>query len=150
MRRQAPRAPRQGRQRHPGAHPLGQLSEWLPYWLDTFVKPPRRTLGTYDKHESHVRLCLVPVIGSKRLESLGVADVRRFLVQMEKKTTAATAKESHRVLRTALTAACCEELLSRSVASLVEPPRTKARGCGASWSGRAGRTSILGHSQHAT
>ncbi|MFF0753369.1 tyrosine-type recombinase/integrase [Streptomyces sp. NPDC004267] len=104
-----------------------KLAEWLPYWLDTFIKPPRRTLGTYDKYESHVRLYLVPMIGSKRLESLGVADVRRFLVQLEKKTTAATAKESHRVLRTALTAACREELISRNVASLVEPPRTKAR-----------------------
>ncbi|MFF9476255.1 tyrosine-type recombinase/integrase [Streptomyces roseolus] len=103
-----------------------KLSEWLPYWLDNVVKP-RRKLSTYDKYEAHVRLYLVPGIGSKRLESLSVADVRRFLVQLEKKTTAATAKESHRVLRTALTAACREELISRNVASLVEPPRPKAR-----------------------
>ncbi|MCI3226880.1 site-specific integrase [Streptomyces sp. NP-1717] len=103
-----------------------RLSEWLPYWLDNFVKP-RRKLSTYDKYEAHVRLYLVPMIGTKRLESLGVADVRRFLVQLEKKTTAATAKESHRVLRTALTAACREELVSRNVASLVEPPRAKSR-----------------------
>ncbi|GHJ92672.1 site-specific integrase [Streptomyces sp. NE5-10] len=103
-----------------------KLSEWLPYWLDNVVKP-RRKLSTYDKYEAHVRLYLVPGIGSKRLESLSVADVRRFLVQLEKKTTAATAKESHRVLRTALTAACREELISRNVASLVEPPRPKTR-----------------------
>ena len=67
------------------------------------------------------------MVGGKRLESLGVADVRRFLVQLENKTTAATAKESHRVLRTALTAACREELVTRNVASLVEPPRAKSR-----------------------
>ncbi|MFI0015098.1 tyrosine-type recombinase/integrase [Streptomyces griseus] len=103
-----------------------KLSEWLPYWLDNVVKP-RRKLSTYDKYEAHVRLYLVPVIGGKRLESLGVADVRRFLVQVEKKTTAATAKEAHRVLRTALTAACREELITRNVASLVEPPRAKSR-----------------------
>lgn len=103
-----------------------RLSEWLPYWLDNFVKP-RRKLSTYDKYEAHVRLYLVPMIGTKRLESLGVADVRRFLVQLERKTTAATAKESHRVLRTALTAACREELVSRNVASLVEPPQAKSR-----------------------
>ncbi|MFJ9093411.1 MULTISPECIES: site-specific integrase [Streptomyces] len=103
-----------------------KLSEWLPYWLDNVVKP-RRKLSTYDKYEAHVRLYLVPMIGGKRLESLGVADVRRFLVQLEKKTTAATAKESHRVLRTALTAACREELITRNVASLVEPPRAKSR-----------------------
>ncbi|MFD8443793.1 tyrosine recombinase XerC [Streptomyces globisporus] len=103
-----------------------KLSEWLPYWLDNVVKP-RRKLSTYDKYEAHVRLYLVPMIGGKRLESLGVADVRRFLVQVEKKTTAATAKEAHRVLRTALTAACREELITRNVASLVEPPRAKSR-----------------------
>lgn len=103
-----------------------KLSEWLPYWLDNVVQP-RRKLSTYDKYEAHVRLHLVPGIGSKRLESLSVADVRRFLVQLEKKTTAATAKESHRVLRTALTAACREELITRNVATLVEPPRSKAR-----------------------
>jgi integrase len=103
-----------------------RLSEWLPYWLDNIIKP-RRKLSTYDKYEAHVRLYLVPMIGSKRLESLGTADVRRFLVQLENKTTAATAKESHRVLRTALTAACREELVTRNVASLVEPPRAKSR-----------------------
>ncbi|GAA1583133.1 site-specific integrase [Streptomyces globosus] len=103
-----------------------KLSEWLPYWLENVIKP-RRKLSTYDKYEAHVRLYLAPMIGSKRLESLGVSDVRRFLVQLENKTTAATAKESHRVLRTALTAACREELVTRNVASLVEPPRAKSR-----------------------
>ncbi|KNE83073.1 MULTISPECIES: tyrosine-type recombinase/integrase [Streptomyces] len=103
-----------------------KLAEWLPYWLDNVVKP-RRKLSTYDKYEAHVRLYLVPSLGAKRLESLGVADVRRFLVRLEQQTTAATAKESHRVLRTALSAACREELITRNVASLVEPPRAKSR-----------------------
>lgn len=70
-----------------------KLSEWLPYWLDNVVKP-RRKRSTYDKYEAHVRLYLVPMLGAKRLESLGVADVRRTLLQLEKKTTAATAKET--------------------------------------------------------
>ncbi|MFE3074112.1 tyrosine-type recombinase/integrase [Streptomyces sp. NPDC059247] len=103
-----------------------KLSEWLPYWLDNIVKP-RRKKTTAAKYEVHVRLYLVPMIGTKRLESLSVADVRRFLVQVEKKTSAATAKESHRVLRTALTAACREELVTRNVATLVEPPNVAAR-----------------------
>ncbi|MER6612279.1 tyrosine-type recombinase/integrase [Streptomyces xantholiticus] len=103
-----------------------KLSEWLPYWLDHIIKP-RRKRTTYAKYEVHVRLYLVPMLGTKRLESLSVADVRRFLVQLEKKSTAATAKESHRVLRTALTAACREELVMRNVATLVEPPSVDAR-----------------------
>jgi integrase len=103
-----------------------KLADWLPYWLDHVVRP-RRKLSTFDKYESHVRLYLVPMIGTKRLESLGVADVRRFLTRLEKQTTAATAKESHRVLRSALSAACREELVTRNVASLVESPRVTAR-----------------------
>ncbi|MFJ5834736.1 tyrosine-type recombinase/integrase [Streptomyces sp. NPDC093089] len=103
-----------------------KLSEWLAYWLDSVVQP-RRKLSTYDKYEAHVRLYLSPMLGTKRLESLSVPDVRRFLLQLEKKTTAATAKESHRVLRTALSAACREELIVRNVAKLVEPPRAAVR-----------------------
>ncbi|MFB7354294.1 tyrosine-type recombinase/integrase [Streptomyces gardneri] len=103
-----------------------KLAEWLPYWLDNIVKP-RRKRTTAAKYEVHVRLYLVPMIGSKRLESLSVADVRRFLVELEKKSSAATAKESHRVLRTALTAACREELVTRNVATLVEPPTVADR-----------------------
>lgn len=103
-----------------------KLSEWLPYWLDNVIKP-RRKLSTYDKYEAHVRLYLAPMLGAKRLETLGVADVRRFLVRLEKQTTAATAKESHRVLRSALSSACREELITRNVAKLVEPLRTDNR-----------------------
>ncbi|MFF7078652.1 tyrosine-type recombinase/integrase [Streptomyces lavendulae] len=103
-----------------------KLSEWLPYWLDNIVKPHRKRT-TFAKYEIHVRLYLVPLLGSKRLESLGVADVRRALAQLQKKNSAATAKESHRVLRTALTAACREELVSRNVATLVEPPKVDSR-----------------------
>ncbi|SNX61868.1 site-specific recombinase XerD [Streptomyces sp. TLI_55] len=103
-----------------------KLSEWLPYWLDNVIKA-RRKLSTYDKYEAHVRLYLIPLLGAKRLESLGVADVRRFLVRLEKQTTAATAKESHRVLRSALSSACREELITRNVAKLVESPRTDNR-----------------------
>ncbi|MFJ7154475.1 tyrosine-type recombinase/integrase [Streptomyces sp. NPDC101118] len=103
-----------------------KLAEWLPYWLEQIVTP-RRKRTTVAKYEVHVRLYLVPMLGTKRLESLNVGEVRRFLTQLEKKTSAATAKESHRVLRSALTAACREELITRNVATLVEPPSVAAR-----------------------
>ncbi|MFJ9867468.1 tyrosine-type recombinase/integrase [Streptomyces sp. NPDC101165] len=88
------------------------------------MRPWYSQAHTFDKYEAHVRLYLVPLIGAKRLESLGAADVRRFLVRLEQDTTSATAKESHRVLRSALSSACREELITRNVAKLVEPPRT--------------------------
>ncbi|MCF3144937.1 tyrosine-type recombinase/integrase [Streptomyces platensis] len=103
-----------------------KLAEWLPYWLENIVQP-RRKRTTYAKYETHVRLYLVPKLGTKRLESLSVGDVRRFLQQLERKKSAATAKESHRVLRTALMAACREELITRNVATLVEPPSPESR-----------------------
>ncbi|MFI5521298.1 tyrosine-type recombinase/integrase [Streptomyces platensis] len=103
-----------------------KLAEWLPYWLENIVQP-RRKRTTYAKYETHVRLYLVPKLGTKHLESLSVGDVRRFLQQVERKKSAATAKESHRVLRTALMAACREELITRNVATLVEPPSPESR-----------------------
>ncbi|MFJ2594433.1 tyrosine-type recombinase/integrase [Streptomyces erythrochromogenes] len=103
-----------------------KLTEWLPYWLENIVRPHRKRT-TFAKYETHVRLYLVPLLGKRRLESLSVADVRRALVQLQKQTSAATAKESHRVLRTAIAAACREELVSRNVVSLVEPPKVQVR-----------------------
>ncbi|MFE5629583.1 tyrosine-type recombinase/integrase [Streptomyces sp. NPDC056543] len=103
-----------------------RLSEWLPYWLEQHVEP-RRKLSTYDKYEAHVRIHLLPLLGTRSLESLSTADVRRFLTRVQKEKTAATAKEAHRVLRTALSGAVRDELITRNVASLVEPPRAKQR-----------------------
>ncbi|MFF1562952.1 tyrosine-type recombinase/integrase [Streptomyces sp. NPDC058293] len=103
-----------------------KLADWLAYWLENVIKP-RRKRTTYAKYEVHVRLYLVPMLGTKQLESLSVADVRRFLNRMEREATAATAKESHKVLRSALSAACREELITRNVVSLVEPPQVESR-----------------------
>jgi integrase len=103
-----------------------KLAEWLPYWLDHIIKPKRKPT-TYAKYEFHVRLYLIPMLGTKRLESLSPADVRTFLARLAHQTTAATAKESHRVLRSALTSACREELISRNVVSLVDPPAVEPR-----------------------
>ncbi|MFF3557102.1 tyrosine recombinase XerC [Streptomyces tsukubensis] len=103
-----------------------KLSEWLPYWLEEFVKGDRKKT-TYAKYETHVRRYLIPHIGSKRLETLSTADVRRMLTAVTAKASAATAKESHRVLRSAVTAACREELISRNVVKLVPAPRVQPR-----------------------
>ncbi|WP_405403107.1 tyrosine-type recombinase/integrase [Streptomyces sp. NBC_01104] len=103
-----------------------KLSEWLPYWLEEFVRNDRKRT-TYAKYETHVRRYLIPQIGSKRLETLGAADVRRMLSAVTAQASAATAKESHRVLRSALTAACREELINRNVVMLVPAPRVETR-----------------------
>ncbi|MER7150313.1 site-specific integrase [Streptomyces lydicus] len=103
-----------------------KLSEWLPYWLEGHVRPQRKRT-TYVKYEMHTRLYLVPLLGNRRLESLTTANVRRMLSEVTAQASAATAKEAHRVLRTALTAACREELISRNVVQLVPAPQVEPR-----------------------
>ncbi|MCC3653197.1 site-specific integrase [Streptomyces sp. S07_1.15] len=103
-----------------------KLAEWLPYWLENVIRPNRKPT-TYSKYAMHVRLYLVPLLGKKRLETLGPRDVRVFLAEVSRRATPATAKEAHRVLRSALTAACREELATRNVASLVEAPKVNSR-----------------------
>ncbi|MFJ7203253.1 tyrosine-type recombinase/integrase [Streptomyces sp. NPDC098789] len=103
-----------------------RLSEWLPHWLEEFVRSERKKT-TYAKYETHVRRYLIPNLGSKRLESLAVTDVRRMLAAVTTQASAATAKESHRVLRSAISAACREELISRNVVQLVPAPRVQPR-----------------------
>lgn len=75
----------------------------------------------------HVRLYLVSLLGSRRLESLTTANVRQMLSKVTAQASAATAKEAHRVLRTAITAACRDELISRNVVQLVPAPRVESR-----------------------
>ncbi|MGA6157337.1 site-specific integrase [Stenotrophomonas sp. NPDC087984] len=102
-----------------------KLSEWLPYWLDNVIKP-RRTPTTWAKYETHVRRYLVPQLGKKSLERLSVRDVRTALKAIAAASSSATAKESHKVLRSALSAACREELITRNVVTLVEAPKVDA------------------------
>jgi integrase len=101
-----------------------KLSKWLPYWLEEIVKPKRKKT-TYSKYETHVRLYLLPKLGAKSLESFSTTDARNYFKALAAKTSPATAKETHKVLRSALSAACREELISRNVLSLVDPPRSQ-------------------------
>ncbi|UUN27677.1 tyrosine recombinase XerC [Streptomyces sp. FIT100] len=117
---------RRDRQGIPTPSRSAKLSEWLPYWLEQYVRPNRKRT-TYAKYEMHVRLYLVPLLGSRRLESLTTANVRQMLSKVTSQASAATAKEAHRVLRTAVTAACRDELISRNVVQLVPAPRVEPR-----------------------
>ncbi|RNG16639.1 site-specific integrase [Streptomyces botrytidirepellens] len=117
---------RRDRQGIPTPSRSAKLSEWLPYWLEEHIKPQRKRT-TYIKYEMHVRLYLITQLGTRRLESLTTANVRRMLKNVTAQASAATAKEAHRVLRTALTTACREELISRNVAQLVPAPRVEPR-----------------------
>lgn len=89
-----------------------KFTEWLPYWLEQLHQAEPQADDS--KYAMHVRLYLVPLLGSSSLEALGRRHVRTFVADMSPSASPATAKEAHRVLRTALTAACREDRSSAS------------------------------------
>lgn len=106
------------------------LGEYLDYWLEQVVKPERRPT-TYAGYETMVRVHIKPVLGKKKLDEVGPAEVRHLLsVLREKETTGrggGPRKLSHRmvqfahaVLRNALSNAVREELVGRNAAKLVK------------------------------
>jgi integrase len=125
-----------------------RLNEYLPYWLDTYVSDLKAT--TRRGYESAVRLHLIPGLGTKRLDSLQVKQVREFLNEFRSKCLCCASKADakrradrqccsigkcclqfpggrqiqyvHSVLRNALNQAMREELISRNVATLVKVP----------------------------
>ena len=123
-------------------------ADYITYWLEHIAEPSiRRT--TYATCEGDVRLHIVPGIGKRKLKTLQASEIRLWLNQLRtrcqccaqgkdrnRKTPRCCAKEEPeccqdilssssirhvlRVLRAALQDAVDEELLSRSVARLVQ------------------------------
>ncbi|GAA2459183.1 site-specific integrase [Streptomyces macrosporus] len=123
------------------------VGAYLTYWIEHVVTPRRRP-KTLLAYESAVRLYLVPLLGSKRLERLAPRDVLGMLARLRelclccaRKLDARRPEEVqccsrgrccgrrlstrmiqlvHAVLRNALQNAVREELVSRNVAKLVQ------------------------------
>jgi integrase len=106
------------------------VAEFLEDWLRTHgsMRLRPRTLVGY---EDHVRRYMIPRIGHLRLSRLAprhVIDMEADLLRHGGRGGSAlsprTVLQTHRILSSALTHAMRSELISRNVASLVEPPRT--------------------------
>ncbi|MFD8386483.1 tyrosine-type recombinase/integrase [Streptomyces sp. NPDC059679] len=134
------------------------VGAYLAYWIEHVVTPRRRP-KTVLAYESAVRLYLVPLVGTKRLERLAPRDVLALLGRLRelclccarkldarrpeevqccsrdrccgRRLSARMVQLVHAVLRNALQNAVREELVARNVAKLVqvEGP-TYARGQG--------------------
>ena len=124
------------------------LRDYLKYWLHEIAAHKRAT--TLRGYESAVRLHIVPVLGTKRLDKLTGADVRHLIAVCRQKCLCCAngydknreeAKQCcsagrccgrtpsrrqihyiHAVLRNALSNAEREELITRNVAKLVQIP----------------------------
>jgi integrase len=99
-----------------------KLGPYFDHWLENVVRPSRRP-ATYALYESIVRLYLKPGLGHHYLRRLSVANVQQFLNR--KLTEGHSVRNVHlmrQILSAALTRAGREELVSRSVARMVELP----------------------------
>jgi integrase len=104
------------------------VGEYLDYWLAE-VAPGELKPKTLESYEPYVRLHLKPALGGKKLDRLTPPDVRRFLTAKKAEKTrfghphsARSLQYMHAILRSALSSAEREELVSRNVARLVKAP----------------------------
>jgi integrase len=131
------------------------VAAFLTRWLREVVEPNLAPL-TFATYETLVRLYIVPGLGAKRLDRLTVQDVQAWMNGLQRACqccaqgrdarrpekrrrccavgaccrrvlSARTLKDTRTVLRSALTHAGREELVSRNVASLVKVPKSRAR-----------------------
>lgn len=112
---------------------LGDLSgtsptfeAWAKEWQERYL--PRRKPTGWPRDRGIINNYLVPILGKKRLDKIGVADVHRMhaYVTGPKPSglglTPSTANGAHRLLSTILEAAFSEERVPRNIAKVAKPP----------------------------
>jgi integrase len=122
------------------------LAQYLARWLKEVVEPDLKP-KTAETYAMHVRLYIVPGLGSKKIDKLTVRDVRNWVNTLldecqccaqgldakrdtprccavgeccERVPSRRTVQDARAVLRSALTNAMTEELISKNVAGLVK------------------------------
>lgn len=95
------------------------LRAFLESWMQD-VQEPRLSSATYQTYEGYIRNHIVPALGSKPLGQLTASDLREFLgAKRREGKSAATVKQIHAIIRSALQHAMREDLVPRNVAKLV-------------------------------
>jgi integrase len=151
----------------PVATKVPKLAEYIAYWLQEIVKPNLAPL-TYSTYETLSRLYIVPGLGEKRLDKLSVRDVQTWINKVPQTCQCcAQGKDARRpeksrrccavgrccdatpskrtvadlrtVLRSALSSAGREELITKNVASMIRLPARRRRK-GKAWSSDEART----------
>jgi integrase len=139
----------------PVATKVPKLAEYLTYWLQEIVAPNLAPL-TYVTYETLTRLYIVPGLGGKRLDKLTVRDVQTWLNKVRNSCQCcAQGKDARRpekarrccavgkccgavpslrtvsdlrtVLRSALSSATREELITRNVVTMTQLPARRQR-----------------------
>ncbi len=150
----------------PVATRIPTLGDYLTYWLSEVVKPNLAPL-TAATYETLVRLYIVPELGAKRLDRLDLRSVQTWINKVGRTCQCCaqgkdarrrsdtrrccaigkccnstpsprTVKDLRTVLRSALSQAKTEELISRNVAALVKLPASRRRK-GKAWTSEEAR-----------
>jgi integrase len=98
-----------------------RVGPYLQRWLDDVR--PRLAAATWRKHESVIRVHVVPRIGHVRLSELSVADCRDLLVGLSLRLDAQSVRHVRSTLRRSFADAVRDGLVQRNVAALAEPPK---------------------------
>jgi integrase len=98
------------------------VGQFLDQWLTDVVRQRVRE-STFRSYESYVRLHLKPVIGHLHLAKLGPEHVQAMLNDKSRALSPRSVQYLRSILRTALKQALKWDLVSRNVATLVDPPR---------------------------
>ena len=92
------------------------FGDWLDQWLDTAIKPPRRTLRSYDTYKSAITRHIRPTLGAIRVQELRPLDIERYHAELG--LAPATGEKHHAIINSALKAAMRAGLVNRNVATL--------------------------------
>jgi integrase len=81
------------------------VGQWLDEWVDKAIKPPRRTVSTYNGWKGIIENHLKRAMGNVLLQQLTPLHLERYYADMAGKRSATTVRIHHSILSTALTAA---------------------------------------------
>ena len=99
------------------------VESWLIHWVENIAGPFVRE-NTLNGYRVAVRMHLVPGIGAHRLDKLAPEHLERLYVRMMRNgSSAGTAHQAHRTVRTALNEAVRRGYLTRNPATLAKAPR---------------------------
>ena len=93
------------------------FGDWLGEWLDTAIKPPRRTLRAYETYKSAITRHILPTLGAIRIQELRPCDIERYHANLG--LAPATGEKHHAIINSAIKAAMRAGLVTRNVATLV-------------------------------
>jgi integrase len=99
------------------------VGEWLTYWVENIAAPAVRQ-NTLSGYRVAVNVHLIPGVGAHRLDRLEPEHLERLYAKMRRAgSSAGTANQAHRTIRTALGEAERRGRITRNPAALAKAPR---------------------------